>query len=560
MNTKTKGRLVFVGLFLIVGLSAYLRLSGITWGMNGAAGEWLKPFRGGAGYGHYLSYHPDEFISVRGMWPINLLVGKLKAPDAYFEGTFNYYLWAVPRMLYDLHTDKGVTANRQLSTDQLKFILFAGRLMSVVFDLATLVFLFAIIRELTKQRLPALLGALLYGVLPMQVIYSHFMRTYTLANLLCVLAIWLSLKAVKFRHWWLFVITGVAAGLAAATRYPAGLVIIVPCALVLFKRQTPTESWRERFGNSISYLFSGPLWFLGFGFVLGLFAGEPMLFFDSREVVHAILSEASTYAPLGRRNPFDLTPIWKYISVLIPYATYPAIWLLIYVSAVYVILRRSLWPAVVPLCGFVILYTYSMAKGYLDAFARLTMLLMPVLCILVGLACGEIFPKLVKRPFVFRLVIITLLLLILPTIVFDCAYGRAMKRRDVRDLLCNDMRSLIKDRPTTTIAVSERGAYFYTATPAVLPLEGKSNNVAVQLESSVVTPADFLVIGFEKPLPENLRDSTIQKVESGGEFRFTKAYSRAPTVFGRTLDLSNFPVDMTYPFPTILLFTKVITP
>jgi hypothetical protein len=560
MNTKTKGRLVFVGLFLIVGLSAYLRLSGITWGMNGAAGKWLKPFRGGAGYGHYLSYHPDEFISVRGMWPINLLVGKLKAPDAYFEGTFNYYLWAVPRMLYDLHTDKGVTANRQLSTDQLKFILFAGRLMSVVFDLATLVFLFAIIRELTKQRLPALLGALLYGVLPMQVIYSHFMRTYTLANLLCVLAIWLSLKAVKFRHWWLFVITGVAAGLAAATRYPAGLVIIVPCALVLFKRQTPTESWRERFGNSISYLFSGPLWFLGFGFVLGLFAGEPMLFFDSREVVHAILSEASTYAPLGRRNPFDLTPIWKYISVLIPYATYPAIWLLIYVSAVYVILRRSLWPAVVPLCGFVILYTYSMAKGYLDAFARLTMLLMPVLCILVGLACGEIFPKLVKRPFAFRLVIITLLLLILPTIVFDCAYGRAMKRRDVRDLLCNDMRSLIKDRPTTTIAVSERGAYFYTATPAVLPLEGKSNNVAVQLESSVVTPADFLVIGFEKPLPENLRDSTIQKVESGGEFRFTKAYSRAPTVFGRTLDLSNFPVDMTYPFPTILLFTKVITP
>jgi hypothetical protein len=442
----------------------------------------------------------------------------------------------------------------------LKFILLSGRLMSVAFDLATLVFLFAIIRELTNQRLPALLGALLYGVLPMQVIYSHFMRTYTLANLLCVLAIWLSLKSVKFRHWWLFVITGVAAGLAAATRYPAGLVIIVPCALVLFERQTTKENWRERFGNSISYLLSGPLWFLGSGFVLGLFAGEPMLIFDSRAVVHAILSEASTYAPVGRRNPFDLTPIWKYISVLIPYGTYPALWLLIYVSAVYVILRPSLWPAVVPLCGFAILYTYSMAKGYLDAFARLTMLLMPVLCILVGLACGEIFPKIVKRPLALRLVIITLLLLILPTIVFDCAYGRAMKRRDVRDLLCNDMRSLIKDRSTTTIAVSERGAYFYTATPAVLPLEGKSNNVAVQLESSVVTPADFLVIGFEKPLPEDLRDSTIRKVESGGSFRFTKAYSRAPTVFGRTLNLSTFPVDMTYPFPTILLFTKVITP
>ena len=36
------------------------------------------------------------------MLPISLLAGKLKAPSAYFEGTFNYYLWAVPEMLYEL--------------------------------------------------------------------------------------------------------------------------------------------------------------------------------------------------------------------------------------------------------------------------------------------------------------------------------------------------------------------------------------------------------------------------------------------------------------------------
>ena len=56
--------------------------------------------------------------------------------------------------------------------------------MSVAFDLATLVLLFAVIREMTGQPLGAFFGALLYGVFPMQVIYSHFMRTYTLANLL----------------------------------------------------------------------------------------------------------------------------------------------------------------------------------------------------------------------------------------------------------------------------------------------------------------------------------------------------------------------------------------
>jgi hypothetical protein len=61
-------------------------------------------------------------------------------------------------------------------------------------------------------------------------------------------------------------------------------------------------------------------------------------------------------------------------------------------------------------------------------------------------------------------------------------------------------------------------------------------------------------------LADNSRDSTIRKVETGGTFRFMKAYSRAPTIFGKRFDLSKFPSDMTYPFPTILLFRKVSDP
>jgi len=562
METRRNKRLILLGLVVVVGLSAYLRLSGITWGIKSVAGIRLESSEGKPGYGHYLSFHPDEFISIRGMSPIRLLRGKLQAPDAYFEGTFNYYLWALPRMLYDLHDEEGAVARRKLAGGEITFILLSGRLLSVAFDVTTLILLFAIICEMTNQGLPALLGALLYGVFPIQVIYSHFMRTYALANLLCVLVIWLSLKALKHRHWLLFVITGVAAGLAAATRYPAGFVLSVPCALILFQRQATKEPWRQRFGTSFVYLLSGPLWLLASGFVLGFFVGEPMLFLDFRSVVDAILFEASHYAPPGARKPFDLTPIWKYIFLLIPYATYPVLWLLIYVSTIYVILRPSLWSTVIPLWVFAMLYTYSMAKGYVDHFARLTMLLMPLLCIFVGLAWGELFPKIVKRPLAF-IVAVIMVSLILPTIVFDWAYGQAMKLRDVRELLRNDMRDLIKDRSATTIAVSEHGGYggyFYTAMPAVVPLKSKSNNVAVQLESSLGTPADFLVIGFEGPLTEDSRDSTIRKVETGGTFRFMKAYSRAPTIFGKRFDLSKFPSDMTYPFPTILLFRKVSDP
>jgi hypothetical protein len=283
-----------------------------------------------------------------------------------------------------------------------------------------------------------------------------------------------------------------------------------------------------------------------------------MLFFDFRRVVDAISFEASNYAPAGGRNPFDLAPVWRYFSVLIPYATYPLLWLLIYLSTLYVILRPVLWPIVIPLCLFAALYTYSMAKGYIDLFARLVMLLLPVFCILAGLAFEDILPKL-KRRLLFALVMILILLLIMPTILFDWAYGRAMRGRDVREMLRNDMRELIKDRSSTTIAVSETcGYFFYTAMPAVFPLA--SNNVTVQLESTFTGPADFLVMGFGWPLTENARNDSIREVKSGGTFKLVKGYSHAPSIFGKTLDLSTFPPDMTYPFPTILLFRNVTEP
>jgi hypothetical protein len=186
----------------------------------------------GSGYDHYLNFQPDEFISIQGMLPISLLAGKLQAPSAYFEGTCHYYLWAVPEMLYELCGGARPIVGQNFPAGQFKFILLCGRLMSVAFDLTTRVLLFAVIREIMAQYLGALFGAFLYGVLLMQVIYSHFMRTYALSNLLCVLVIWLSLKALKQRHWLLFVITGVAAGLAAATRYSTAVVLSMPCLLI----------------------------------------------------------------------------------------------------------------------------------------------------------------------------------------------------------------------------------------------------------------------------------------------------------------------------------------
>src|SRR5438132_13866656 len=106
--------------------------------------------------------------------------------------------------------------------------------MSVLVDLCTIVIVFVAIREATRRFYPSLLGALCYAVLPMQVIYAHFMRTHILSNLLCALVIWLSLKLRQSQRWQLLLSVGLISGLGAATRYPVGIIVAIPCLYLLF--------------------------------------------------------------------------------------------------------------------------------------------------------------------------------------------------------------------------------------------------------------------------------------------------------------------------------------
>src|ERR1700746_1536574 len=93
-------RIALVSCLLL--LAAYLRIVGLTWGLN-------------SGYGHDLNFQPDEFVSLRGVLQLDLLAGHIKAPEAYFEGTFNYYLWAVPQAALKLTGNKGTHGGDSMS-------------------------------------------------------------------------------------------------------------------------------------------------------------------------------------------------------------------------------------------------------------------------------------------------------------------------------------------------------------------------------------------------------------------------------------------------------------
>jgi hypothetical protein len=529
---------LFSGLLL---LAAYLRITGLSWGLS-------------SGYGHDLNFQPDEFVSLRGVLQLDLLAGRIKAPGAYFEGTFNYYLWAVPQAILEISGKKSAAPTDSMTANEQSDLLYICRWISVLFDLCTIVIVFLAIREASRNFYASFVGALCYSVLPMQVIYAHFMRTHILSNLLCALVIWLSLKLRQSQPWQMLLAVGVISGLAAATRYPVGIIVVIPCSYLLLNGRANLPNSRSGIWERARVFVTAQLWLIALGFLIGLFLGHPMLLLDPSSVTKAITGETLKYASLHEFRGvqlLNLAVIWKYITYVIPFAMYPLLWLVPYCAILYLVFRRSLYSVSIPILIFSLLYLYFMGKGYLGPyFARITMVLFPGFCVLLGVACADLQLKMKNNRTVAILLTCVLLLVLGPSVFFDVAYGRAMQKKDVREILRGDLQKLIGDA-RATIGILQFGPYFYTAMPAAKPLT--SEKVAVQLRNPG-QDADFFLVGLPTQIEPAQMNAIVSQVEAQGKFTYEKSYRVPVKIFGHEFRLVRFPQDMTYPFPTILLF------
>jgi hypothetical protein len=525
----------------VIFLGAYLRITGLTWGL-------------GSGYGHDRNFQPDEFVSLRGVRQLDLPAGHIAAPGAYFEGTFNYYLWAVPQAFLKIYAPKNPDLAASTNTKDLSTLLYICRWMSVLFDVCTIVIVFLAIKEATQHFYPSLLGAVCYAVLPIQVIYAHFMRTHILSNLLCALVIWLSLKLRRSQPWQLLSLVGLISGLGAATRYPLAIIVVIPCLYLLLGGGRNVPNSKIRLSGRAKNFIASQVWLIGLGFAIGLFLGHPMLFLDPSSVTEAITGETLKYASLHEfrgSQLVNLSTVWNYVTYVIPFAMYPLLWLVPYCAILYLFSRRSLYSLSVPILTFAFLYLYFMGKGYFAPyFARITMPLFPGFCVLVGIAGADLQLTLRNKRTMAVLLTGVLLLVFVPSISFDIAYSRAMQEKDARQILREDLQKFIGESPAT-IAILCLPTYFYTAMPAATPLI--SEKVTVKLQNARQN-ADFLLIGFPTEVEAWQINANVQQVEAQGKFKYAKSYRVPVRIFGHEFRLTQFPQDMTYPFPTLLLF------
>ncbi len=132
----------------VIFLASYLRITGLAWGLE-------------SGYGHYRNFQPDEFISLRGVLEIDLLHSHIRVPSAYFEGTFNYYLWAIPKAALKLSGRAEPPSAASIGEEDHASLLYICRWMTLLFDLATIIIVFLAIREATQNFYASFLGACL---------------------------------------------------------------------------------------------------------------------------------------------------------------------------------------------------------------------------------------------------------------------------------------------------------------------------------------------------------------------------------------------------------------
>jgi Dolichyl-phosphate-mannose-protein mannosyltransferase len=156
----------------------------------------------------------------------------------------------------------------------------SGRLLSLVFGVATIVLVYIIANRIFNKVI-ALIAAVLIALSPVHIYYSKLIRTDVLMGCLILIAFWYCLNILKENSWSAYLIAGLFTGLAVATKYPA-ILFALTIGLTYFL----SRGWQSR--AHFKLLGSGT------ACLCGAFLGSPFLFLDFQKALLNIRSEART--------------------------------------------------------------------------------------------------------------------------------------------------------------------------------------------------------------------------------------------------------------------------
>jgi hypothetical protein len=503
---RRSNRAVHLGLLsLIMMLGISLRFWGIGWSLP----DQRHP---------QSTYHPDELVNYEATQYVNVLAGKFDI-GYYNYGTFYFYLVDVAQMIGHSYGAIPSTPARSADSSPLppieeairklpetRGVYLAGRVVSAVMGVLTIPVLFALGRRLYGEA-AGLISALVYAVLPLAVVNAHFYTVDVSAALFVALALLWSARLLESQSWQNYLLAGFWTGLAAATKYTTGLVIVAPITAHLLvmarsgKSKTPlTGPAMLLAATAISFLIAcpGPLinW-------TAFWDGLPS--WPNSGVRYELLE----HPRLGHGLLFVNTgPGWWYHLIVslryglgLPMLAFVAVGILMAIRMRTESDRLLLW--------FVLLF-YGVTGLSAVRFARYLIPLYPAFCVLAGRVVLELKPG-SKKVYVGRGAIALAILL---TAAYSATLVRTMALKDPRDAAADYLEA--RAAQGASVAFAKTPWYF---SPPLSPWFGETSarNRAKCTESSrfrFVLPAaqSEYDAGVLTPLPDYLVISNIETI------------------------------------------------
>ena len=289
-----------------------------------------------------------------------------------------------------------------------------------------------------------LVAAAQLALMPLHVRESHFALTDVPATLLVTVTLLLTVRAARERTPIAYAWAGAAAGLAAAAKYNA-LVVLLPVYLAWAIDQTHL-SWRGRRG-------AAPALILG-GFVAAFLVVTPYSVLDITAFLNGFGAQLARFAPGARTLPEPAGILYiKHLNLA------AAGWLpLAAIGAVFALWRtrgRRDWT---PVVGFVAVYAWVLAAHPL-VFARYALPLVPALCLLAAVPICRLGDSVLRRTANRRaasaVAVLATLIVMIPFGAATADWVQQLMRPDTRTIAAERMRAVLP--PGSVVAVELHG-------------------------------------------------------------------------------------------------------
>lgn len=454
-NGRTRRDKLTLGLLtLIVLFGLLLRLWGIGWSLPDAR--------------HPLAtYHPDELINLSAARAADIPHGQFDI-GFYNYGAFYFYLvsfaqtfgrgWGlIPKTPETSASRLPSVLNLVQAAPEQAALFLTGRLVTALLGTATILVLFALGSRLFGRRV-GLPAALFYAITPLAVLHAHFLTVDVPATFFVTLTLLWAARLRTQQTWKDYALAGTWAGLAAATKYNTGLVLIAPI-VAHFLTKSPEIPAKRHLAHLGVLLGAAALVFL-------VACPGPWLnwnvFWNGSYPGSGVRYELFEHARTGHDVLFvDTGPGWWYHLMHSLYYGLGGPFLLICLAGfVLACIRRT--PQDWILLAFFLLYYLTTSLSAVR-FARYMIPLLPVLCVWAARFVLEPFPHRLIRQTLAVLAAITILF----TLGFTYAYIGPMAQRDPRDRAAD---YLEKNAPNGASIAFAKIPWFYS--PPLSPLFG----------------------------------------------------------------------------------------